>query len=308
MLIFVISTFSYVKYNFFIKNKNKCSKQKKALVVFRSQLPKENSLLEEEETGKITLKMESNKELEDEELPYKFQKKEWFLNTEIKDPNSQNSLLKKAQKEIQLEIEEEIELNQDFSSDEFDESYALFSKVSRDTPDQVLRYCFNSETTPLYYSDYNRFQDNGGTCKLCGSKRIFELQLSNSILSYLKPIIGYDWGVVGVYSCENSCKSELGFVEEKLEIQFSPDEIDSITMQKKHARLIREFEKDMMAGNLENVEEEGMQEFEKVSKEENETKADLKKKVEVIKSQYNEEKKKGLFDDVDEEDDDMDWS
>ena len=49
-------------------------------------------------------------------------------------------------------------------------------------------------------------------CEICGSKRVFEFQIMPQLLSVLKLDTSLneksvDWGVLAVYTCENSCSS-----------------------------------------------------------------------------------------------------
>ena len=90
-----------------------------------------------------------------------------------------------------------------------DKNYKRFSKVVKCAPDQVLRYQKNA--TPLWISTQNVPQDNDiPNCPYCGSKRVFEFQIMPQLLHVLKldknpdePSV--DWGILAVYTCENSC-------------------------------------------------------------------------------------------------------
>ena len=100
-------------------------------------------------------------------------------------------------------------------------------------------------------------------CPNCGAKRYFEFQLNNTILNYFNDLLDLDWGVVAVYSCSKSCKSESAYVEEHIEIQVSPDEIEKEKMKNKAEKMLKEFENDIAEaeanGDLEDFLKENVQ-------------------------------------------------
>jgi len=102
----------------------------------------------------------------------------------------------------------------DFSTEDEvvkDKNFKRFQKVVQCAPDQVIR--FQRSGTPLWISMNNTpGEEQIPNCEICGSKRVFEFQIMPQLLSVLKLDTSLneksvDWGVLAVYTCENSCSS-----------------------------------------------------------------------------------------------------
>ena len=59
---------------------------------------------------------------------------------------------------------------------------------------------------------YSKGEEQIPNCEICGYKRVFEFQIMPQLLSVLKLDTSLneksvDWGVLAVYTCENSCSN-----------------------------------------------------------------------------------------------------
>ncbi|XP_055685812.1 programmed cell death protein 2 [Lutzomyia longipalpis] len=104
-------------------------------------------------------------------------------------------------------------------ANEEDETFSHFKKTISQEPDQVLRYCRNG--SPLWISSTNiPTSDAIPVCSLCNGERVFEFQIMPQILNYLgEDGMALDWGVLAVYTCENSCEVDSQYVREYLHKQ-----------------------------------------------------------------------------------------
>ena len=89
-----------------------------------------------------------------------------------------------------------------------DESMSRFKEVVSHSPDQVLRYSRGGN--PLWISAENRLSPKDvPNCDSCGGVRIFEFQIMPQLLASLDldngDEEGIDWGILAVYTCQESC-------------------------------------------------------------------------------------------------------
>lgn len=101
---------------------------------------------------------------------------------------------------------------QDFPEEgqNLDKNFKRFQKVVKCAPDQVIRY--QRSSTPLWISEENK-AESIPNCEHCSSPRVFEFQIMPQLLSKLKLDKGLneqsiDWGILAVYTCEKSCRSD----------------------------------------------------------------------------------------------------
>lgn len=102
-----------------------------------------------------------------------------------------------------------------------DQDFLVYKNNLLNDPDHVIRYCFNSKTVPMFYSSQDKFKiDDIPDCEHCGSKRVFEFQVNNTLLNSVDQLCDMDWGVIAVYSCSNTCFSDSQhYIKEVVRIQ-----------------------------------------------------------------------------------------
>lgn len=98
-----------------------------------------------------------------------------------------------------------------------DSVFLRFQARTKLAQDQVLRYCFGAKR-PLWVNSERQLIGSPPDC-VCGSRRVFELQVMPQVLFYLdldsREETAMDWSSIVVYSCERSCEAsfaEFAFV------------------------------------------------------------------------------------------------
>ncbi len=93
------------------------------------------------------------------------------------------------------------ELAKDLDEAQKDANFVKFTRFCQSYPNQILRYCRSEESEPLWVSD-QKVPDVSKVpkCEFCGSKKIFELQLTCQLLHYIKELTMLDWGVLAIYT------------------------------------------------------------------------------------------------------------
>jgi len=82
-----------------------------------------------------------------------------------------------------------------------DEKFIRFTKFCASYPNQILRYCRSEASEPLWISDQKVPDVTKVTkCAICGSKKVFELQINCQLLHYIPELTMLDWGVIAVYT------------------------------------------------------------------------------------------------------------
>ncbi|KAK9317254.1 programmed cell death protein 2 [Lipomyces starkeyi] len=129
------------------------------------------------------------------------------------------------------------------SSSKIDSVFQNFADTVSDNPEQVVRY--ERKGSPLFYSkadEIGRLLINRNTghydnsliphCELCGSVRVFELQLTPYAIQVLEEgsgidiLNGMEWGTIIVGTCKNDCvpsmidKNGVGYQEEWVGVQW----------------------------------------------------------------------------------------
>lgn len=136
---------------------------------------------------------------------------------QIKQPDSIN--LQKQLEELKsfdgnekapLQNVTEEELSQ-FTVEE-DRFFSKFRKRIAREPEQVLRYDRKAE--PLWISGNHRLsEENVPKCQNCNGDRVFEFQIMPQLLNSLKSE-HLDWGILAVYTCEDSCGDDGKYLSE----------------------------------------------------------------------------------------------
>lgn len=110
-----------------------------------------------------------------------------------------------------------------------DAIFSRFMKRISLCPQQILRYCRSGE--PLFISEPpSNLIQVVPACSTCGGRRTFELQLMPALVSLLRRVDGgpeeeLDFGSVLVFTCTNSCWTEVSeFKEEFCFVQDDPDQ------------------------------------------------------------------------------------
>ncbi|XP_045150636.1 programmed cell death protein 2 isoform X2 [Echinops telfairi] len=96
-----------------------------------------------------------------------------------------------------------------------DEIFQRFKAKIALEPEQILRY--GRGAAPLWISGENVPREEDVPNCPCGAKRIFEFQVMPQLLNLLKAdSLGrsVDWGVLGIFTCVDSCALGAGYVEE----------------------------------------------------------------------------------------------
>ncbi len=86
-----------------------------------------------------------------------------------------------------------------------DEGFELFQAVSNKNPKQVLRYALHFHgVEPLWYQVKGLKKLCAGlrknTCRKCGGKLVFEMQIMPQLFNYLKATLSVDWGVIVIFT------------------------------------------------------------------------------------------------------------
>ncbi|XP_078066655.1 programmed cell death protein 2-like [Mustelus asterias] len=110
-----------------------------------------------------------------------------------------------------------------------DRIFAKFMKRISNCPEQILRYCWSG--SPLLLSSATLpIESATPVCEMCGSARVFELQLMPALVNMLKSEssdeMSVEFGTVLIYTCERSCwdPSNQTPVEECAFVQGDPDQ------------------------------------------------------------------------------------
>jgi hypothetical protein len=176
------------------------------------------------------------------------EKKEWIIECDMMSPKEQEKVLKEREKQKKIEEEDE-----EFDEHEtVDQTFKLYQLYDQHCPGHILRYNFGKKTQPLYYSDYDQFSHPPSSkCRHCNGPMVFELQLNVQLLSKLQYLSDLEWGIIAIYSCAKSCSSATeAYLEEHVEIQTSPEDIDAHNLKRLNDRKLKEFEMDMEEGGV----------------------------------------------------------
>lgn len=101
--------------------------------------------------------------------------------------------------------------------------FLLSSKIIRENPTQVIRYC-RRDIKPLWYCKNNVMTNKNLKCNLCGKKKIFEFQVMPYIFLLYKQLINHDIGTIAIYTCD--CDNQIS--EEYVYVQRTGEKIPDI--------------------------------------------------------------------------------
>ncbi|XP_031375553.1 programmed cell death protein 2-like [Punica granatum] len=144
-------------------------------------------------------------------------------DAEMSDDNSNaNALVSSKNNEMDESMKS---LINSFEGDGDRRSWATFQERISKAPEQILRYCRNVSTKPLWpmlsglpsRADIPR-------CSYCGGPRCFEFQVLPQLLYYFgvkNDADSLDWAIIVVYTCEASCEGSLAYKEEVAWVQLA---------------------------------------------------------------------------------------
>jgi len=116
-----------------------------------------------------------------------------------------------------LEDQNEVERELDDMYNEMnkkDTNFFIYREMVNQSHGEMLRYCRHNETEPLWFSDKKTWKNEDlPVCANCNGKLIFEFQMHSSLLNLFPELLDVNWGIIAVYTCENSC-DKGGYVEE----------------------------------------------------------------------------------------------
>ncbi|KAL2556626.1 zinc finger (MYND type) family protein/programmed cell death 2 C-terminal domain-containing protein [Forsythia ovata] len=116
-------------------------------------------------------------------------------------------------------------LMDDFAGDDDKRSWASFQERISRAPEQVLRYCRSAKAKALWPVSSGRpSKSDIPACNYCCSMRGFEFQVLPQLLYYFgvqNDVDSLDWATIVVYTCEASCKGNVGYKEEFAWVQLA---------------------------------------------------------------------------------------
>ncbi|KAB1223807.1 Programmed cell death protein 2 [Morella rubra] len=116
-----------------------------------------------------------------------------------------------------------------FEGDDDRKSWASFQERIAKAPQQVLRYCRNGSTKPLWPMSSGRpSKPDIPTCTYCQGPLCFEFQILPQLLFYFNvknDVDSLDWATVAVYTCEASCEGTLAYKQEYAWVQLSSQSV-----------------------------------------------------------------------------------
>ena len=136
------------------------------------------------------------------------------LESEQKEMQKYNQLMEKSCPTYQSQ-------NFDKYEDSLSEEQKVFNKFKKLSSGEVVRYCTyednDIEVEPLWISSQCKPTLPVPECQYCGSKRRFEFQIMPHLLNQIvRSDESLDWGTLVVYTCAQSCYSDVkvGYKEE----------------------------------------------------------------------------------------------
>lgn len=112
-----------------------------------------------------------------------------------------------------------------FEGDDDRKSWASFQGRLSKAPEQVLRYCRDVGSKPLWpMSSGLPSKADIPKCSYCSGPMCYEFQILPQLLYYFgvkNDVDSLDWATVVVYTCEASCESSIAYKEEFAWVQLS---------------------------------------------------------------------------------------
>ncbi|CAD8068903.1 unnamed protein product [Paramecium primaurelia] len=199
-----------------------CSKNNSSVRVFRMQSQQKPQLLQSKnkeyilspqnksfiiDTEIISAK-ENNNELQvaEELLPTNFDDEDKDVDLKNVKFDNENKIYENYLKstEEKEDINELDGLEQD-QQNNIDGCFLIYQHFLTQYPNHIVRYCFDSQSKPLWFSDKKQPQIDS-KCPHCKKNKIFEFQINNSILTYFPELYNLEWGALYIYSCPSSCQ------------------------------------------------------------------------------------------------------
>ncbi|XP_022961335.1 programmed cell death protein 2 [Cucurbita moschata] len=112
-----------------------------------------------------------------------------------------------------------------FEGDDDRKSWASFQVRLSKAPEQVLRYCRDDGSKPLWPMSSGRpSKADIPKCSYCSGPMCYEFQILPQLLYYFgvkNDVDSLDWATIVVYTCEASCESSIAYKEEFAWVQLS---------------------------------------------------------------------------------------
>ncbi|XP_022157365.1 programmed cell death protein 2 [Momordica charantia] len=143
------------------------------------------------------------------------------FNMEISQDNSYaNSLVRSDRVDDSIQS-----LLDNFEGDDDRKSWASFQDRLSKAPEQVLRYCRDVGSKPLWPMSSGRpSKADIPKCSYCSGPMCYEFQILPQLLYYFgvkNDVDSLDWATIVVYTCEASCESTVAYKEEFAWVQLS---------------------------------------------------------------------------------------
>ncbi|KAJ4968703.1 hypothetical protein NE237_015404 [Protea cynaroides] len=145
------------------------------------------------------------------------------FNTETSEGNNySNSVVSKGQLDETMKS-----LLDNFEGNDDQKCWASFQERIAKAPEQVLRYCRDTNAKPLWPMTSGRpSKADIPKCNYCNGPRHFEFQILPQLLYYFgvkNDPDSLDWATIVIYSCAASCEVKMGYKEEFAWVQlYSP--------------------------------------------------------------------------------------
>ncbi|XP_038879358.1 programmed cell death protein 2 isoform X2 [Benincasa hispida] len=112
-----------------------------------------------------------------------------------------------------------------FEGDDDRKSWASFQGRLSKAPEQVLRYCRDVGSKPLWPMPSGLpSKEDIPKCSYCSGPMCYEFQILPQLLYYFgvkNDVDSLDWATIVVYTCEASCESSIAYKEEFAWVQLS---------------------------------------------------------------------------------------
>lgn len=100
------------------------------------------------------------------------------------------------------------------NDEKLDKEFEVFLEATKDTPDQVIRYC-QKGMLPLWSSKKYKLAKEAPRWENCGGRRKYEMQIMPALYNYVNEMVNLNWNSVVIYTCEKSCGAQdLEYMEE----------------------------------------------------------------------------------------------
>lgn len=175
-----------------------------------------------------------------------------FTYRDQKPKNTSETMTEEKKKEVEIKKDPSDTFEEDsldsIQEEKNDVNFMIYKNNLAIDPMHVIRYCFSGKSTPLFFTQNNKFDlTTIPKCEECGAKRHFEFQINSNILNELEGLCDLEWGVISIFSCSKACQSQKDYVEEVVLAQYesdlaiktfvNPDEEEEHDMKNPHPKI-----------------------------------------------------------------------